>query len=731
MVSSFEFETQLANADLSNFTLIPLHRPGDKSKKHGRVRKDGKRPLDFNWTTKTYKSSDVLARGLKEQRNIGVRLKSDQLVIDVDPRNGGDDGFTKLCLDLGLDSEAWPCVVTGSGGFHFYMSKPSDLLIVDTLEGYTGVEFKSKGRQVVAPGSVHPDTGKTYRWRSPFKGKMPAAPSTLLDAISRPARSDEASGGGQYTQEQIARALEALDPTEFRDHDTWLRLMMACHHASDGDARHEFIEWSTMDPSYAHDADIIGRRWDSLHGEKAGAITYRTLNKILADHGAASRQVAGDIDDDFEGEPTEDDEGELERGGEVMAVEARGLKVNRNSIAADTFTNALAAVAKSGLSPAWDELRQNVVFRADRLPWDDSFGRLLNDHVLRLLRMFFVQQHQGVDYQPGADHLFNALAGIAYTHKFNPVLEYLESLTWDGTKRVERLFSDYFQCGDDAYTRAISVAFAVGAVRRMRKPGSKFDTMPVLKGAQGVGKSSGLKALFGAEWVNDTDLGNLRDKDAPLKLRGKWLHEFAEIESLTRAETGQLKAFISSATDRQRDPYGKIAEDQPRRCVFAATVNEGGYLKDSTGSRRFWPLDVTGRIDVARIAADRDQLWAEAAALEAQGTSDVLPERLWATAAERQADQTSDDPWGDALADFLERREWEHAMYLPYDDDLSPPPSDRVHTSELFEELQIAPESRTKDKAQRLRTVMESALGWRHRRNVRVGDRIGAGYARV
>jgi predicted P-loop ATPase len=336
----------------------------------------------------------------------------------------------------------------------------------------------------------------------------------------------------------------------------------------------------------------------------------------------------------------------------------------------DTFTNALVAIHKMGLKPSWDELRQNVLFRAGHLPWQEQYGRVLNDHLLRQTRMALAQQFQGVDYEPGAQHTFDALAGLAYQRKFNPVLEYLASLKWDGTPRVENLFPIYFNCGDDAYTRAVSVAFMVGAVRRMRSPGSKFDTMPVMKGAQGVGKSSGVKALFGADWFSDADLGNLKDKDSALKLRGIWCHEWAEIEGMNRAETGQLKAFLSRATDRQRDPYARVVEDQPRRCVFIGTCNEGGYLKDSTGGRRFWPLDVAGPIDLDRISADRDQLWAEAAAMEAQGVSDVLPAELWPEAGKRQAEQTSSDPWADVFRDFLDQRvdDWQdHALDLAPD----------------------------------------------------------------
>jgi len=442
-----------------------------------------------------------------------------------------------------------------------------------------------------------------------------------------------------------------------------------------------------------------------------------------------------DPKDDFEAEAGGNNATNKPMMNALIKIEQHGLSLNRSGEAPDTIKNAYAAIYKSGLEPAWDELKQTSVLRAPTLPWDEKFGRVVNDHVLRVIRLHLVRAHQGVNYQPSPTNLVEAVATLAYDQKFNPVLDYIDSLMWDGTPRVERLFSNYFNCGDDAYTRAVSMCFAVGAVRRMRQPGCKFDTMPVLQSPQGWLKSSAIKVLFGSAWYSDSDLGNLRDKDSAMKLRGYWVQEFAEIDSLTRAETGALKAFCSRATDRQRDPYGRIVEEAPRRCVFVATVNEGGYLKDSTGGRRFWPLQVLKPIDIDRIERDRDQIWAEAALLEFLGESDVLSQELWPAAAERQADQTSADPWGDSIRSFLEQRHHDYEQHEAGGESIAESvlvlPPGRVHTSELFALLGVKDADQTKDKAQRLRTVMEADLKWYHRRNVRVLDRNAAGYVRT
>ncbi len=413
---------------------------------------------------------------------------------------------------------------------------------------------------------------------------------------------------------------------------------------------------------------------------------------------------------------------------------ARGFHINRNTnVAPDTFAIAVYAVLKADLQPAWNELKQNYEFRAELLPWPDDFGRVLDDKVMRLVRDFMMKQYKEAAYTPDTYHLGEVIKTLAYQHKFNPIIEYLDVLEWDGVARVDRLFSTYFECDDSDYTRAVSRCFMVGAVRRQRQPGCKFDTMPVLKGPQGYYKSTALRVLFGDEWFSDADLGSLRDKDVAMKLRGIWLQEFAEIGSLTRADADTMKAFLSRAVDRQRDPYDRMLSEVPRRSVCAATVNESGYLKDVTGGRRFWPLELRSPIDVSKLARDRDHLWAEAATLEARGEPLTLPEAIWPIAAELQKGETADNPWEDTIADFLEQRARQYETYLntfePVDDDELPPPLERVHSDELMAALNIPDHARTLGQSQRLRTTME-AMGWEHRRQVKIDGRNRAGYVK-
>lgn len=286
----------------AGLTLIPLHRWDARDAK-GRAR--GKSPIDGAWQSRDYDSREVLAQAERRGLNVGVRLPPSWMVLDVDPRNfpEGRDPLAELAADARLDLDACPHGHTGSGGHHYWFRKPADVQVLDSLEDYPGVEFKSHGRQVVAPGSIHPN-GNVYRWDdlAPFPEEAPQVPDTLLRLIRRPTRAHgEAAGLGELTPEMLAETLEQLDPEDFREHGDWLNLMMACHHATDGEGRQEFIDWSTQDPDYQDDAWIIGRRWDSLHSTASRGgrpITVKYLHKVVQ---AAGGEVArAEPEDDFD-----------------------------------------------------------------------------------------------------------------------------------------------------------------------------------------------------------------------------------------------------------------------------------------------------------------------------------------------------------------------------------------------------------------------------------------------
>jgi predicted P-loop ATPase len=200
--------------------------------------------------------------------------------------------------------------------------------------------------------------------------------------------------------------------------------------------------------------------------------------------------------------------------------------------------------------------------------------------------------------------------------------------------------------------------FLISAVARIYRPGCKADYALILEGRQGLGKSTALRVLFDGDdrgWFTD-EIADIGSKDSAIQLRGAWIVELAELDAMKRADVSRLKAFISRTNDRYRPPYGRTVVDVPRQCVFAGSVNDDEYLRDSTGGRRFWPVKCADeKCDVRGLHQAREQIWAEAVArYRTPGTIWYLREEdLAAAAAEEQADRQQQHPWLERISAWL------------------------------------------------------------------------------
>lgn len=219
-------------------------------------------------------------------------------------------------------------------------------------------------------------------------------------------------------------------------------------------------------------------------------------------------------------------------------------------------------------------------------------------------------QSQGIEMRQRGS-VAECVAAAARGWLVHPVRDYLKTLTWDGEPRLQIWLADYLNAeGPLDYLAAVGAKFLISAVARVMAPGCQVDHVLTLEGRQGVGKTEAVRIL-GAPWTTD-GLPDLHSKDAALHLQGVWLVEIAKLAAMRRREIEAAKAFLSRRTDRFRPPYGRRSVDVPRQCVFVGTTNELAYLRDPTGNRRFWPVRCGNSIDLAGLARDRDQLWAEA-----------------------------------------------------------------------------------------------------------------------
>jgi hypothetical protein len=246
-----------------------------------------------------------------------------------------------------------------------------------------------------------------------------------------------------------------------------------------------------------------------------------------------------------------------------------------------------------------------------------------------------------------------AVQAIAHENTFHPVRDYLDSLIWDGEPRLDSVLSRYFGALVSEYTVQVGRKWFIGAVARIYKPGCKVDTMLILEGVQGAGKSTGAATMAGSYFTDA--LGDIRTKEAAEQIQGKWIVEVAELDSLNRAEESAIKAFLSRTSDRYRPAYGRRAVDAPRQCVFVGTTNGEAYLKDVTGGRRFWPVKC-GKVDLEALKRDRDQIWAEAVMCYQEGATWWLSDALEGDAREEQAARREEDPWVSMIERWLSAR---------------------------------------------------------------------------
>lgn len=601
------------------------------------------------------------------QANVAMAVPDGLIVVDVDPRNGGLVSLDTIESDPARGLPTTRTVVTGGGGAHVYYRAPAGLSFPKNLDGlgHRGIDLKGLGGYVLTPPSNHASGGS---YTGAFNEPITHAPPWLV-ALGRPrgeARERAARNRAGTTSAHIDHgAVAALLAPYFLAgiRHNFMR-ELGGYLMNKGATADDAIEIANQLPT-PEDGNIEGREeaatwawggadkpsgYSGLLALGVPAELLAQLERLVSLHAQMVAQVrvlpmVFDV---------------AANDGQRSAFPVTTEQLNAGVLARTVDATTIAGVA-SLLSqhPDWagvlayDEFACRVLaareppMREQDKPSESCVGPWTDAHTARA-RAWITER---CGDEPGKDATDSAVEMVARANTIHPPRAYLSALQWDGAARLDTLLERYFGAAPSAYMSLVGAKFMISAVARAFKPGCKVDTMLILEGDQGTFKSTAIQTLASSDWFADTalDFGN---KDAAQCLQGKWLYEIGELNSFSRAEVNQIKAFISSQSDNLRPSYGRRNVDFPRQCIFVGTTNAENYLTDTTGNRRYWPVKC-GRVDVSALRADRDQLWAEAVSRFHSG------ERWWLhggeerLAAAEQAERESEDPWEAPLLAWL------------------------------------------------------------------------------
>ncbi len=576
------------------------------------------------------------------------------------------------------------------------------------------------GRQVVGPGSLHPDSGKLYEVATGSPNGIADAPTRLLALISRIAVPFDEVGTGAYVNdaqtqgrylEYLTYAAEPSVEGKGGDHNAF---KVACRGRDFGlppAVTHELM-LDVWNPRCSPPWDVEELKAKVIHAYRyaQGAVgashPAADFDVPKADTGAASH--AADKEPDLAWEMTP--QGALKRSFLNLLNFLRSPKHGLRKICAyNEFTGRVEFI-----TPA--------PWHRGRLPRPPGVG----DDDLKLLKGFLAAR---CGFEAPVQSIEEALTNVAYHDRFHPVREYLSGLKWDGTPRLDFWLRDFLGVADTPYSRACARKTLCAAVMRAMHPGIKFDHVLVLEGAQDVGKSTAI-SILGGTWAADAPV-DPHSRDTVQMLQGRWFVELAEMEVTRRTDEEALKAFITRRTDLARLAYGRTVGEFPRQSVFIATKNpraDGTYLKDDTGNRRWWPVRCEpthgglGQIDFKGLKDARDQLFAEAVARMKTAPGEKLymeTAELKQLAKEEVAQRHASHAWVESIAAWIERTDEKPETRREF-----------VTAREVFIEALAGTDRQIDRRAELAIASVMRTLGW-HSGSKRVGKRVVWGWLRT
>lgn len=592
----------------------------------------GKHPAIDSWQTAASTDLTILRDWFSSERhNLGVVCgPSGVCVVDIDPRNGGQETFDALVAELG----ALPTTVTadsGGGGTHYVFRRPTGEL--ESKLG-KGVDLLRDARQFLVEPSVHP-SGALYRWRAghgPDETAIAALPEAWLKRVRRQGRKPTTMPTIVTTDARMERArkyLAKLPAAVSGDggHTQMFNAVCVAMFGFDLDAdttRHVIEEYNQRcDPPWSEREVLHKIRSAAEHCNRERGYLLQPNRAPITSARQASEatpepQAQADSDD-WTAEIIPKKDGTAKRFYKNTETFIRLFPDYRGKWSLNTMTGE---------------------------PWFD--GQAVRETFVHALRGH-VEQRLG--FTPAVADVKAAILVAAEQRAFHPVRQYLDSVDWDGTPRLAHAARDHL--GTDAPLHAEMVRrWMIGAVARALRPGCKLDTALMLHGKQGIGKST-FFSILGTPWHSDSTI-DISNKDAYQQIHAAWLYEFSELENVVsgRAES-KLKAFMTSTHDAFRAPYAAVVTSRPRSVALCGTTNRREILTDDTGSRRFWIVPVEHEIDRQVLAHARDQLWAEARAAYEAGEPWWFDRQLEDEREVASVDYETDDSWTETIAEWL------------------------------------------------------------------------------
>lgn len=330
------------------------------------------------------------------------------------------------------------------------------------------------------------------------------------------------------------------------------------------------------------------------------------------------------------------------------------LELDKQGKVKDTMANIAAIVSH-------DENLKSIVYNEFKgcidvigpLPWKQVKPGF-NDSDVANAKLYFERVYGIWSPAKFKDAL---LAVVAAERIYHPIKDYFAGLVWDGIPRLDTLLIDYCGAEDTPYTRAVTRKTLCAAVARVYEPGRKFDSILVLSGPQGIGKST-FFAKLGGSWYSDSlAISDMKDKTAAEKLQGYWILELGELAGIKKVDVETVKSFVTRVDDKYRQAYGAIVESHPRSCIIVGTTNsESGFLRDITGNRRFWPVQVSeNSTHHPWDLTDTDQVWAEAIHAYKDGETLFLSGEVAQMAYAKQQEAMESDDREGLVQDYLDR----------------------------------------------------------------------------